>query len=604
MDELIDYSKEDLLKELWKIHPRIKSILKEWGNLKITRKAFFLYLNNLENHYFNIFSEKRYKDMHILERNNAKECIRVLKNVIRTENEQLTKFSALKILRKLARNHFKYLDRIDEGFLVEFIYLFNGIKGQSTIRSMIYTTLYTHPEPIKNAQDRSNTLDQYANEMNKYFGRYKVGYDPDLVKMQKRMKEKIQLHFNADELDWQDWQWHLKNVIFDVDTLKSLVSLSPKEIDGLEYAKRYDIPFFITPHYLSLFQELSNPQYDHAVRAQVLPSKTYCVNVEKSRKEGASMDFMDEASTSPIEGVTRRYPQILILKPFDSCPQMCVYCQRNWEMKDIHNCEMDNQKTEKAIEWIANNPTITEVLVTGGDPLTLKNDVVDKILTKLSQIDHVQRIRIGSRTLVTLPFRIDDGLIQILDRTFDIGKLDISFITHFEHPVEFTYDSLEAVKKIKKLGMNIYNQQVYTYYNSRKYETCLLRKVLKKSGIDPYYTFNTKGKEETIDYRVPIPRICQERKEEARLLPGLDRTDEPVFNVPGLGKSHLRAWQDHEPIMINAEGCRVYRFYPWEARIALVNDYIYTDVSILKYLKRLKQDGEDVEGYKSIWYYF
>ena len=316
------------------------------------------------------------------------------------------------------------------------------------------------------------------------------------------------------------------------------------------------------------------------------------------------MDFMDEASTSPIEGVTRRYPQILILKPFDSCPQMCVYCQRNWEMKDIHDCEMDKLKTEKAIEWIADNPTITEVLVTGGDPLTLKNYVVGKILDKLSHIDHVQRIRIGSRTLVTLPYRIDDGLIQILDRTFDIGKLDISFITHFEHPVEFTYESLEAVKKIKKLGINIYNQQVYTYYNSRKYETCLLRKVLKKSGIDPYYTFNTKGKEETIDYRVPIPRICQERKEEARLLPGLDRTDEPVFNVPGLGKSHLRAWQDHEPIMINAEGCRIYRFYPWEARIALVDDYIYTDVSIFKYLKRLKQDGEDVEIYKSIWYYF
>ncbi|CAG0965108.1 Glutamate 2,3-aminomutase [Methanosarcinales archaeon] len=113
-------------------------------------------------------------------------------------------------------------------------------------------------------------------------------------------------------------------------------------------------------------------------------------------------------------------------------------------------------------------------------------------------------------------------------------------VTHFEHPTELTTDSLEAIKKIKKLGMNLYNQQVFTYYNSKKYESCSLRTVLKKSGIDPYYTFNTKGKDETIDYRVPIARIEQEREEEARFLPGMVRTDEPVFNVPRLG-NHIFA---------------------------------------------------------------
>lgn len=122
--------------------------------------------------------------------------------------------------------------------------------------------------------------------------------------------------------------------------------------------------------------------------------------------------------------------------------------------------------------------------------------------------------------------------------------------------------------------------------------------------MDPYYTFNTKGKEETSDFRVPIARISQERKEEARFLPGLTRTDEPVFNVPKLGKSHLKAWQDHELIMIDRQGQRVYRFFPWESKVTHVNDYIYKDVSILKYLKRLQKDGEELEEYKSIWYYF
>ena len=150
----------------------------------------------------------------------------------------------------------------------------------------------------------------------------------------------------------------------------------------------------------------------------------------------------------------------------------------------------------------------------------------------------------------------------------------------------------------------MYNQQVFTYFNSFKYQTCFLRKNLKLSGIDPYYSFNTKGKEETTDFRVPIARIEQERKEEARLLPGIVRTNESVFNVPKLGKSHLRSWQDHEVIMILKDGSRIYRFYPWESMLLLIEDYLYTDVSIYSYLKRLENDGEDVEKYKSIWFYF
>ena len=127
---------------------------------------------------------------------------------------------------------------------------------------------------------------------------------------------------------------------------------------------------------------------------------------------------------------------------------------------------------------------------------------------------------------------------------------------------------------------------------------------MKISGIDPYYTFNTKGKEETIDFRVPVARIEQERREEARLQPGLVRKDEPVFNVPRLGKSQLQAWQDHEVMMILPDGRRVYRFYSWEVRLVTALDYLYTDVAIFDYLKRLADDGENVADYDTIWYYF
>ncbi|MFZ3383911.1 MAG: KamA family radical SAM protein, partial [Candidatus Methanoperedens sp.] len=296
--------------------------------------------------------------------------------------------------------------------------------------------------------------------------------------------------------------------------------------------------------------------------------------------------------------------QILILKPFDSCPQICVYCQRNWEITDIKDAAFSRETMKNALDWISDNKNIKEVLVTGGDPLTLNDDSLDWLLSEISKIGHVERIRIGTRIIVTMPQRITDELIGIFDKYHELGARELCIVTHFEHPTELTRDCLQAIRKIKKLGMNLYNQQVFTYYNSKKYESCFLRTVIKKSGIDPYYTFNTKGKDETIDYRVPIARIEQERKEEARFLPGMARTDEPVFNVPRLGKSHLRSWQDHEVIMILEDGRRVYRFYPWESKYALVEPYNYTDVSIFDYLKRLKDDNENVDDYSSIWYYF
>ena len=316
------------------------------------------------------------------------------------------------------------------------------------------------------------------------------------------------------------------------------------------------------------------------------------------------MDFMGEKSTSPIDCVTRRYPQIVILKPFDSCPQICVYCQRNWEITSIHEAKITKHKIIEAIKWLYENKNITEVLITGGDPLTLPNDYLEWLVKEMSKIPHIERIRIGTRVLVTLPQRIDNGFLKILKKYHKLGTREICIVTHFEHPAEITSDSLKIIENIKKLGISIYNQQVFTYYNSRKYETCFLRKMLKLSGIDPYYSFNTKGKEETMDFRVPIARIEQERKEEARMLPGVVRTDEPVFNVPKLGKSHLRSWQDHEIIMILADGRRIYRFYPWESKISLAETYQYTDVSIYDYLMRLCKDSENIENYKSIWYYF
>ncbi len=603
MKELLNYDKTRLIEALWDSDPEICWILRSSDNLEEARNRLFDYLNSIERHLFNIYSDKHLKDLNLLERNNAKECIRVLKNIIRTENERISEFSALKLLYKASKKKIDP-DELTEGLLFEFIFLFKGINGDSGLYAEKDVPLFLKLSGMEAALERTKSLDYYASNMETYFRRYKTGLDEDLIEERERNRKFILDFFRAGDDDWQDHRWHLRNIVTDIDTLQGMVKLSNDELKGLECAKKHQIPFQITPYYLSLFDRENTGKYDHAIRAQVLPSENYCLNYIENKESGADLDFMDEKSTSPINGITRRYPQILILKPFDSCPQICIYCQRNWEITDIKDAIFSKETMSNAIEWIRENQHITEVLITGGDPLTLNDISIDWLLSEISDIEHVERIRIGTRIIVTMPQRITDELVQRFSKYHELGTRELCIVTHFEHPTELTSDSLEAIRKIKRAGISLYNQEVFTYYNSRRYESCLLRKVLKRSGIDPYYTFNTKGKDETIDYRVPVARIEQERKEEARFLPGLERTDEPVFNVPRLGKSHLRAWQDHEVIMILQDGRRVYRFYPWESKYALVEPYNYVDVSIYDYVKRLNDDSEDVDVYSSIWYYF
>jgi len=247
---------------------------------------------------------------------------------------------------------------------------------------------------------------------------------------------------------------------------------------------------------------------------------------------------------------------------------------------------------------------VGDVLVTGGDPLVMEDSQLRRLLGKLAEMKQIYRIRIGTRTPVVLPMRWTDSLVSLLSGYHEPPHREVAIVTHFEHSYEVTPEAMGAVQRIRKEGISVYNQEVFTVENSRRYETAKLRRDLKSIGVDPYYTFNMKGKEETRRYMVPIARILQERKEEARLLPGLDRTDEPVFNVPRLGKNHLRAGQDRRLVMVLPDGSRVYEFHPWEKNITPTPPYNYIDVPIYDYLEELAARGENIRDYRTIWYYY
>jgi lysine 2,3-aminomutase len=304
--------------------------------------------------------------------------------------------------------------------------------------------------------------------------------------------------------------------------------------------------------------------------------------------------------------VTRRYPMIAILKPFNSCAQICVYCQRNWEIGDVSYPQAlaSPESISRALDWFRSHPMVSEVLVTGGDPALMGDEVLVDLLRRLSEIEHVRRIRIGTRLPVVLPMRFTDKMVEEIGKFHSPPEKDLCIVTHIEHTYEVTPEMVKAIQKLRMKGIGVYNQQVFTMENSRKFETAALRLLLKQIGVDPYYTFNTKGKKETNWYRVPIARLLQEAKEEARMIPGLSRTDEPVFNIPALGKNYLRSWQHHDLIAISPRGERIYEFHPWEKNINNAPTYVYADVPILDYLVRLKDRGEELDDYRSIWYYF
>ncbi len=537
----------------------------------------------------------------------VRDAIRVFRTLLSPRSEKLVGYSLLQYINDLLyKENFKEIEEPSPDFFAELEHLFRGLMGKSGIYPD-KAPVFTRHEGKKAAKLRSSDLSRMARGAERLLDRYPCGLDNSAIRKRSTNKARVLKYFNATEQEWNDWKWQTRHIIRNAETLKSLVKLTDEEYEAVVLARKNRIPFGITPYYLSLMDYQADRKNDYAVRAQVIPPLNYVNKLKEMReKKEPSMDFMLEKNTSPIEGITRRYPMIVILKPILTCPQICVYCQRNWEIEDVYSpsAALSREKLDAAIGWIADTPEIREVLVTGGDPLLLSNSKIEYLLRKLSRIEHVERIRIGTRTPITLPQRMTDSLIRVISRFHAPGKREILIVTHFEHSYEITPQSMNAVQKFLRNGIKVYNQLVYTRYNSRKFEAAALRLKLCLIGVTPYYTFNTKGKEETDDYRVPIPRLLQEQQEEARLLPGSARTDEIVFNVPGLGKNYLRAVQHRDVISLLPDGRRVYEFHPWEKQLHLAETYVYTDVSIYKYLKRLKAMGEDTSLYRTIWYYY
>ncbi len=598
---------QDLLQILWFVNQPIYEILTSDKDSSEMRNHLYYYLSKRE---MDILSADNH--LHVLENSTIQQAISVCKNIFGPINEKQTGISSLEILVKLAQNKFEAPeDVVSPAFLMEFIMLFKALEGSSHIYQKNAVTdeipAFLELHGREAAKKRMEVLDGIGDKQLSFINKFPSGLQDEVIAKREENKKRILDYFGAEDEQWDDYIWQTTHVIKTAEPILDLIDLSDEYKEAVKIAVDNKIPFGITPYYLSLMDKDQNATDDHAVRSMVLPPLDF-VNAMVDHRSDRDMafDFMGEHDTSPVDLVTRRYPRIAIVKPFNTCAQICVYCQRNWEIDEcLDPHAMASKKTiDEAFSWLDDHPSVGDVLITGGDPLVMKDSQIERMLQICSEKDQVYRVRFGTRTPVVMPQRWTENLLEIIEKYHNPPKLEIAIVTHFEHPYEITPEALEAVQKIKKKGISVYNQEVFTIENSRRFESVKLRRDLKSIGIDPYYTFNMKGKGETKRYMVPIARLLQERKEEARLLPGLDRTDEPVFNVPRLGKNHLRGWQDHKLVMIKPDGSRIYEFHPWEKNISAVPSYNYTDVPLYDYLVELNKRGEDVLDYHTIWYYY
>jgi lysine 2,3-aminomutase len=280
---------------------------------------------------------------------------------------------------------------------------------------------------------------------------------------------------NVPESSWKDWKWQFRNRITSVDQLSRLVPLSNEEQAQIRMVvKRY--PLSITPYYLSLI----NPDDpEDPIRKQAIPSIQ-----EISMGAMGLEDPLGEREDSVVPGLVHRYPDRVLLVLTDICPMLCRHCTRKREWR-YGGWVRTADEIEDILEYLSQNTKVRDVILSGGDPLTLATSHLEAIIARIRSIKHIEIIRIGTRFPVVLPQRIDAELCDMLSK---YGPIWLN--THFNHPREITAESAEACDRLLRCGVPVNNQTVLLrgINDSVEIQSKLCQGLLKIK-VRPYYLF-------------------------------------------------------------------------------------------------------------------
>ncbi len=293
--------------------------------------------------------------------------------------------------------------------------------------------------------------------------------------------------------EWNDWQWQLRNRICTLKELENFITLSDEERQAFtDHAHR--LPFAITPYYASLLDPLNALQ---AIRRTMVPT----IN-EYTRSKGEAEDPLGEEGHSPVPCIVHRYPDRVLFLSTNFCASNCRYCTRSRMVGDHDKTILSRENWQHAIEYISSHSEIRDVIISGGDFLTLTDEAINWLLSNLRRIPHIEIVRIGTKVPAVLPQRITNSLLRILRH---YHPLFMSL--HFTHPDELTFETEVACCKLADAGIPLGSQTVLLKGINDDIDT--QRKLyhgLLKVRVRPYYLYQCDPIVGSSHFRTPISK--------------------------------------------------------------------------------------------------
>lgn len=302
-----------------------------------------------------------------------------------------------------------------------------------------------------------------------------------------------QKYFSGVNLhQWNDWRWQLTNRIRNLDTLGKIIVLSKDERELLEN-KDGNLPVGITPFYASIIDpdDPTDP-----IRRSVIP-----ISCERVVGPGESDDPLGEDSDSPVPGLIQRYPDRVLFLVTDFCSVYCRYCTRS-RIVGGGRLKFSTSQWETALQYIAATPTIRDVLISGGDPMTLSDERLNYLLSRLRDIPHVELIRIGTKVPIVLPQRITYLLVRMLRHHHPLWMS-----LNFMHPKELTPEVSQACSRLADAGIPLGSQTVLMSGINDNVDT--LRSLfhgLLKFRVRPYYLYQCDPIRGTAHFRTSVEK--------------------------------------------------------------------------------------------------
>ena len=282
---------------------------------------------------------------------------------------------------------------------------------------------------------------------------------------------------DVDPAQWNDWRWQARNRIRSLEHLDHIFQLSDDERDAVA-RHQGSLPLGITPYYASL---MARDDPSEPLRRTHIP-----VGTEYLKTPGEADDPLGEDGHSAVPGLVHRYPDRVLFLATGFCSTYCRYCTRSRMVGDAGGeYSFSRPQWEDALNYIADNPQIRDVLISGGDPLTLSDERIDYLLGRLRGMKHVEFVRLGTKVPAVLPMRVTRSLIRVLKKHHPLWMS-----IHFTHPTELSPEVTEAVTRLADAGIPLGSQTVLLKGVNDSVETLkTLYHGLLMRRVRPYYLY-------------------------------------------------------------------------------------------------------------------